>query len=96
MDFLALIGKFPVEIINSFLLVMGLVGCDFVLGVIASLKAGDFSFQKLPEFLQKNIFPYVGGLLVLALFSVTNPEIQVLFYSAVAATTFKSLFINNV
>lgn len=84
-----ILQEIPQEIVLAFWLVFLLIACDFILGVIRSIRDGTFDAGKLPEFIKQNIFPYVGGLLILALFALASPEIKVLFFSAAAAATIK-------
>ena len=55
---------------NAFMITIGtvlaLIMGNFLLGVIISIKVGDFDIQKLPQFLRTGILYYVGSLLVLA------------------------------
>lgn len=71
--------------------VLGLVLADFILGVLGSFRNGNFSFSKLPQFMETSLVPYMGGLFVLALFSSANTELAVLFYSISATVTAKFL-----
>lgn len=75
----------------ALLTVLAIVMLDTVLGILVSLKQGQFDWRELPRFLQTALLPYIGGLLILALVSMVSPEILVIFYSAVAATTAKFL-----
>lgn len=71
--------------------VLGLILADFILGVLVALRNGNFSFNKLPQFMQTNLIPFTGGLLVLALFSNANPELGALFFTIAATVTVKFL-----
>ena len=71
--------------------VLSLILADFVFGVLVSLRNGNFSLSKLPQFVQTSLLPYIGGLLMLALFSNTNTELKVLFFSIAATVTVKFL-----
>ena len=75
----------------ALLTVLAIIALDTVLGILASLKQGEFNFRELPRFLQTAILPYIGGLLLLGLVSMLSPEIAAIFYAAVAATTAKFL-----
>jgi hypothetical protein len=86
-----IIQVFPKEIAMAFWLVFLLIACDFILGVIAAIRDGTFDAGKLPEFIKQNVFPYIGGLLILALFALASPEIKIIFFSAAAAATIKFL-----
>jgi hypothetical protein len=80
-----------VQVAIALCTVLGLVMVDFILGVMESFRSGNFSFSKLPQFMETSLVPYMGGLLVLALFSTTNTELTVLFYSISATVTAKFL-----
>ena len=71
--------------------VLGLILADFIFGVLVSLRNGNFSFSKLPRFVETSLAPYIGGLLVLALFSNVNAELGVLFFTIAATITAKFL-----
>ena len=71
--------------------VLGLILADFIFGVLVSLRNGNFSFSKLPRFVETSLVPYIGGLLVLALFSNVNAELGALFFTIAATITAKFL-----
>lgn len=71
--------------------VLGLVLADFILGVLASFRSGTFKLSKLAQFMETSLVPYVGGLLVLAIFSGANATLSVLFFSIAATVTAKFL-----
>jgi hypothetical protein len=71
--------------------VLALVLADFIFGVLVSLRQGTFKFAKLPQFIQTSLLPYSGGLLLLALFSTTNTELETLFFTVAATVTAKFL-----
>ena len=71
--------------------VLGLILADFIFGVLLSLRNGNFSFSKLPRFVETSLVPYIGGLLVLALFSIVNTELGALFFTIAATITAKFL-----
>lgn len=71
--------------------VLGLILADFIFGILVSLRNGNFSFSKLPQFVQTSLIPYIGGLLVLALFSNANTELGALFFTIAATITVKFL-----
>lgn len=75
----------------ALLTVLAIIALDTVLGILASLKQGEFNFRELPRFLQTSILPYIGGLLILGLVSMLSLEIAAIFYAAVAATSAKFL-----
>lgn len=69
--------------------VLGLILADTIFGIFQSLKNKEFSFGKLAQFFQTNLVPYVGGLLVLSLFSNSSTELSALFFTIAAAITVK-------
>jgi hypothetical protein len=71
--------------------VLGLILADFIFGVLVSLRNGEFDLSKLPRFVETSLIPYVGGLLVLALFSNVNTELGALFFTIAATITVKFL-----
>ena len=71
--------------------VPGLILADFIFGVLLSLRNKNFSFSKLPQFVETSLVPYIGGLLVLALFSNVNTELGALFFTIAATITAKFL-----
>lgn len=48
-------------------IVVTLILLDALFGIIRAIKAGKFDLSKLPQFLATNVFPYCGGMLLLAL-----------------------------
>lgn len=70
---------------------LSLVLADFIMGVLVALRNGNFSFSKLPQFIQTSLIPYAGGLLVLALFSKVNGELGALYFTIAATVTAKFL-----
>lgn len=90
--FTTLLGAFMApKIIATLGTVLGLVLADFLLGVFLALKAGKFQFSQLPRFMETSFVPYVGGLLILALFSSSNTELSALFFTIAATITAKFL-----
>lgn len=75
----------------ALLTVLAIITLDTLLGILVSLKQGEFNWRELPRFMQTAILPYVGGLLLLGLVSMLSPEIASIFYAAAAATTAKFL-----
>jgi uncharacterized membrane protein YfcA len=75
----------------ALLTVLAIIALDTVLGILASLKQGEFDWRELPRFLQTAILPYIGGLLLLGLVSMLSNEVAAIFYAAAAATTAKFL-----
>ncbi|WP_407311987.1 hypothetical protein [Desulfosporosinus sp. SB140] len=71
--------------------VLGLIFAYFIFGVLLSLRNSNFNFSKLPQFVETSLVPYIGGLLVLALFSNANVELGALFFTIAATITAKFL-----
>lgn len=76
-------------IYKSLLIVLTSILIDFVLGVLISIKDTKFDISLLPKFIATNIFPYVGGLVVLAFLALYLPEMSYLYYGAVSMVTLK-------
>ncbi|KLU65744.1 hypothetical protein DEAC_c23740 [Desulfosporosinus acididurans] len=71
--------------------VLSLILADFIFGVLLSLRNSNFSFSKLPQFVETSLVPYIGGLLVLAIFSNVNAELGTLFFTIAATISAKFL-----
>ena len=63
MDFLL-----ELSVWKATLIVVAAIIVDAIVGVLATFKKENenFDIRKLPQFVASNIFPYVGGLVVLA------------------------------
>ena len=61
---------FSSTIFKGLIVVLASILLDFLLGVLISIKQKTFNLSVLPKFIVSNVFPYVGGLVVLALLSV--------------------------
>ncbi len=57
----------PSSVFLALLVVICIIVLDAFFGVIGAIKAGVFDLSKVPQFLATNVFPYCGGLLLLAL-----------------------------
>jgi len=68
---------------------LSLILLDLVLGIILSLKQGNFDVRKLPQFLIRGVLPYVGSLLMLAVFAESIPAIAAIFYTSAATVVAK-------
>ena len=91
-NFLTIIGLVvDTKVLATLGTVLGLILADFIFGVLVSLKNGDFSLSKLPQFVKTSVVPYIGGLLALALFSNANAELGALFFTIAATITVKFL-----
>lgn len=70
---------------------LGLVFLDLLLGILLSIKQGNFDVRKLPQFLMRNVFPYMGSLLMLVVFVESIPAIAAIFYTSAATVVAKFL-----
>lgn len=69
-------------IVYTLLAVLGVILIDTLLGIVRALAKGEFDVRLLPNFLRANVFPYVGSLLILAVFAVFIAEIKALLMVA--------------
>lgn len=69
-------------ILNSLVVILLIIVLDFLMGVLTSIKNKTFDFCKMPQFVATNIFPYVGGLCVIALMAIYVTEMEYLYYTA--------------
>jgi hypothetical protein len=75
-------------------IVVAAIILDALLGIVNTFKPDteNFDFRKLPQFVATNIFPYVGGLtLVATLANVIGDPYTALFYPIAAAVLIKYL-----
>lgn len=83
----------PDSMALSLLVVIGLIFLDTVLGALDALFKGEFSFQKLGQFVRSSVAPYVVGLLALAVLAVLptgqQQALAAAYYAAVAASVAK-------
>lgn len=70
---------------------LGLILLDLLLGIFLSMKQGNFDVRRLPQFLISSVLPYVGSLLMLALFVESIPAIAAVFYTSAASVVAKFL-----
>lgn len=90
--FMSLLGSFMApKVIIALGGVLALILANLVLGVLLAIKMNTFDVRKLPQFLETNLLPYIGGLLILALFSNMDPTLSVLFFTISAAVYAKFL-----
>jgi len=90
--FMSLLGSFMApKVLVALAGVLALILLDFILGALVAMKTSTFDVRKLPQFLETSFVPYVGGLLILALFSNTDPTLSVLFFATSAAVYAKFL-----
>lgn len=88
MEVFSFLGQVTVQ--KVFIVVIGMILADTVLGILRTFKPDqlNFDFRILPKFLAENVFPYIGGLLILAVAaSFMEAVFGVVFYGA-AATVF--------
>lgn len=76
-------------IMQTLLVALASIFIDFVLGVLISIKKKEFSLNVLPQFIATNVFPYVGGLVVLALLSSYLAQMEYVYYGAIVIVTAK-------
>lgn len=76
-------------IFYSLLTCLGFIICDTLLGFIKAWKDSEFDLSLAPQFLKSNIFPYIGGLIILASFSLMIEEMVSIFYIAVGLVMVK-------
>lgn len=76
-------------VFKSLVIVLATILLDFVLGVLISIKKRTFQISILPKFIASNLFPYVGGLVILALLSVYLAELEYLYYAAAGMVAIK-------
>ena len=72
MDFI----KQFISLVNGtkLLIMVILVGADFLLGVLLALKKGEFSLQKLSGFLETDVLYQLGGYFVSGFVGVVMPQ----------------------
>jgi hypothetical protein len=74
---------------NTLIAALASILLDVLMGVCIAIKTGTFCWCTLPKFLSTNVVPYVGGLIILALFANYVSELDYLFYAGVGLVTFK-------
>ena len=64
-----------IALINGIKLVtmFGLIGLDFVLGVVTAIASKKFEWNKLADFLDTNVLKLVGGYFLVGLFAFAEP-----------------------
>jgi hypothetical protein len=68
---------------------LGFILFDTLLGYLLAYKEGTFDWSKVPNFVSKNLFPYIGGLLLLAFFALINSDLESVFWIATAGVSVK-------
>lgn len=77
-------------IFTVLLIVVAGILIDTLFGIFNAIKQGEFDIRELPRFLATSLFPYVGGLLVLALVAqYVGPPFEYLFYAVALAVLAK-------
>lgn len=71
-----------VTILYTLLAALSVVLIDTLLGIVKAIAAGNFDLRYLPRFLQTTLLPYVGSLLILAVFAVLVAEIKALLMAS--------------
>ena len=86
------------HLVAALLAVAGLVVLDWLMGVLASIRAGTFSFHALPRQLETTVLPVIGGLGALlavqvlsSIYTDLGPGTADVFYAACATTAPKYL-----
>jgi hypothetical protein len=76
---------------NALITVMATILLDWVLGVLVSIKNNPktFSLNKLPQTLARNIFPYMGGLLIVWAISIYIPFFEKVFFTFAGLASLK-------
>ena len=83
-----------VTVRNVFMVVLVAILVDTALGILRTFRPDqpNFDLRLLPRFLAENVFPYVGGLLVLAFAAeFMDAVFGAVFYGAAAAVFGKYL-----
>lgn len=78
-------------ILYTLLAALSVIFIDTLLGIVKAIAAGDFDLRYLPKFLQTALLPYVGSLLILAVFAVLVAEIKALLMASAAFVIAKFL-----
>lgn len=68
---------------------VALIVADTLLGYVLAVKNGEFSITKIPQFLAKNIFPYIGALIITAGLASYNDSYKALYVLALSGITLK-------
>jgi hypothetical protein len=87
----SLAGVIPAQMLQTVLVLMGLIALDTVLGWISALAKGQFHWHQVARFLETSILPYVGGLLALAAVGLLEPVALAGFYGSAAVASAKFL-----
>ncbi len=77
------------NILYSFVTVLSLIVIKTVLTWIIAFQLEEFDIREAPRFLVTNVYPYLAGLLVLAIPSLWIPSVKVVYYAVTAAVISK-------
>jgi hypothetical protein len=77
------------QMVHAILVVIALIGLDTVLGWLKALVQREWSWDKVANYLQTSVLPFIGGLLALALLAMLQPDVEPVFYASVAAASVK-------
>lgn len=66
-----------------------LISLDTIFGWLLAVIKGEFSWDKVPQFLTKNILPYMSALVILAVFAHLDKQMTPIFFVATGAVDFK-------
>lgn len=80
---------FDTAIMKCLIVALATIFLDVIMGILLSVKNGSFSLNKLPQFLATNIVPYMGGLIVLAVFANYVSDLSYAFYAGTALVAVK-------
>jgi hypothetical protein len=70
-----------------------LIGVDTFIGILKAFAKGGFTWAQLPQFVERKVLPYIGGVVLMAVVQYitaqaggwVNTSVQVLFFGVVAA-----------
>lgn len=68
---------------------LGFIIVDTLMGYLVAYKEGTFDWSKAPQTVAKNIFPFIGGLIVLAVFAVSISQLEAVFWLATGCVSVK-------
>lgn len=86
MDF---ISVFDVKILQYISISVGFIFADVIVGWIKAILNKEFDISKAPQFLATNIFPYIGGLIIIGLMANFISEIKPIFFALTALVDLK-------
>lgn len=77
---------------GAMFVVVSLIIADALFGMITAIKHKEFDIRMVPEFVASNVFPFVGGLAVLAaMVQFVGKPYDVLFYTVAVLVAAKYL-----